>query len=374
MRYGSPHNNPPMVLPQARVVQRFGARRGAAGGPQIQRGLGEDACSLVAGAAGAAVRHRSSPTSIGAGSLNSQMLSDDLSAEILETTRGGQLHGVSTEYRSFTGHFLVAIPTQLSYEEAATLPCTAVTAYNALTGGYHPVKAGDTVLILGTGGVSIFALQFAVASGAKITAQSSSEEKLKTVKRLGATHVINYKTKPKWDEEVLKLTGGLGVDRVIEAQPAVDIVFTAIRQGLNIRGVLVGSVKQFKDMNKLTEANVEMTRPVIAKVFPCEQAQDAYAYFESQAHVGKGTPFSRDLVRVVVGGSLDETRVEFSTHPAAAIILAGFFTQRYGVYCQPMANLRDTVIGVLDFKRSESTLNPFRDILEFRVRIEPKQY
>ncbi|KAJ7476579.1 alcohol dehydrogenase superfamily protein [Mycena latifolia] len=209
---------------------------------------------------------------------------NELSAEILETALGGQLHGVLTEYRSFPSHSLVAIPAQLSYEEAATLPCAAVTAYNALTGGYHPVKAGDTVLILGTGGVSMY-------------------EKLKTVKRLGATHAINYKTTPKWDEEVLKLTGGLGVDRVIEvagnstlqrslasvrvggnidligllggAQPAVDIVFTGIRKGLNIRGVL------------LIEANLGMTRPVIAKVFPFEQAKDAYAYLESQAHVGK---------------------------------------------------------------------------------------
>lgn len=99
---------------------------------------------------------------------------------------------------------LVRIPEHLSYEEASTLPGVAVTAYNALTGPV-PLKGGDTVLVQGTGGVSIFALQLAVASGATVIATSSSDNKLQIAKELGATHLINYKTTRDWDQEVLKL-------------------------------------------------------------------------------------------------------------------------------------------------------------------------
>ena len=108
------------------------------------------------------------------------------------------------------------IPEHLSYEEASTLPCAAVTAYNALLGGNPVLKGGDTVLVQGTGGVSIFGLQLAVASGATVIVTSSSDEKLEIAKRLGATHLINYKTTPDWGDEVLRLTNGRGVDHVLE--------------------------------------------------------------------------------------------------------------------------------------------------------------
>ncbi len=110
---------------------------------------------------------------------------------------------------------LVHIPEHLSYEEASTLPCAAVTAYSALF-GLNPLKGGDIVLVQGTGGVSIFGLQIAVASGATVIATSSSDEKLQVAKKLGAAHAINYKKTPDWDKEVLKITGGRGVDHVIE--------------------------------------------------------------------------------------------------------------------------------------------------------------
>ncbi|KAJ7733890.1 alcohol dehydrogenase superfamily protein [Mycena olivaceomarginata] len=230
---------------------------------------------------------------------------------------GGAVQGVLTEYRAFPAHSLVTIPPHLSYEEASTLPCAAVTAYNALLSGYTPLKGGDTVLIQGTGGVSIFALQFAVASGATVIAISSSDEKLKVVKDLGAAHVINYKTTPDWDKEALKLTGGVGVDRVIEVAGnatlgrsigavrlggsidiiglvggpndtgPVDIVVPTIFRSLQIRGLYVGSVPQFHDMVKLITANPKTTRPVVDRVFPFEEAKDAFAYLTSQAHVGK---------------------------------------------------------------------------------------
>ncbi|KAJ7133186.1 hypothetical protein C8R44DRAFT_829238 [Mycena epipterygia] len=231
----------------------------------------------------------------------------DETGELPTTALGGTVHGVLTEYKTFATNTLVAIPAHLSYEEAATLPSSAVTAYNALTGGFGPVKAGDTILVQGTGGVSTFALQFAVASGATVIALSSSDEKLKQFTKLGAKHVINYKTTPKWDEEVLKLTNGLGVDRVIEvvgnstlrrsiaslkplgiiniigalggiADVPPDIILASIKKGMTIRGISAGSVRQFKDMNKLMAANPEVTRP---------DAKAAYAYMQAGPGVGK---------------------------------------------------------------------------------------
>lgn len=239
----------------------------------------------------------------------------DPTHETVQTSLGGQAHGVLTEYRTFPAHSLVSIPSHLSYEEASTLPCAALTAYNSLLGPM-PVKAGDYVLVLGTGGVSIFGLQFAVASGAIVIATSSSDEKLKLASKLGAKHVINYNKTPNWDEEILKITNGVGVDHVIEvggqgtlpksmnaarlggylhiigfvAKGETDtstLIFNTIRKAVSLRGILIGSVAQFVDMNRLLSANPEITRPVVDKVFPFEEAKQAYAYLTSQAHVGK---------------------------------------------------------------------------------------
>ncbi|KAF7369874.1 Alcohol dehydrogenase superfamily protein [Mycena sanguinolenta] len=231
---------------------------------------------------------------------------------------GGPIHGVLTEYRSFPAETLVAIPEHLSYEEASTLPCAAVTAYNALLSGSEPLKAGDTGLIQGTGGTSIFALQFAVASGATVIATSSSDEKLKIATKLGAKHVINYKTTPHWSAEILEITNGEGVDHVVEvggnstlarsiqavkqggsialvgalggfgnAVPTTDIVWPCIFKEVKIRGISIGSVVQFKNMNKLISANPDTTRPVIDKIFGFDELKAAYVHLESQAHVGK---------------------------------------------------------------------------------------
>ncbi|KAK6988697.1 alcohol dehydrogenase superfamily protein [Favolaschia claudopus] len=232
---------------------------------------------------------------------------------------GGAVNGVLTEYRTFPAQALVAIPEHLSYDEASTLPCAALTAYNALLCGIEPLKAGDTILVQGTGGVSIFALQFAVASGATVIATSSSDEKLKIATKLGAKHVINYKTTPKWSEEVLRLTNGAGVDCVIEAIPIrkcnarsihclhqkrrkggcyrlcwqcadvkpADIIIAAIGKQLSLRGIYVGSVVQFKNMNRLLSANPEKTKPVIDRVFEFNEAKAAYTHLKSQTHVGK---------------------------------------------------------------------------------------
>ncbi|KAG6843550.1 hypothetical protein H0H87_003323 [Tephrocybe sp. NHM501043] len=233
----------------------------------------------------------------------------------IKTGLGGQIDGVLTEFRAFPANSLVSIPSHLSYEEASTLPCAALTAYNALNGPV-PIKAGDYVLVLGTGGVSIHALQFAVAAGAVVIATSSSDKKLKVAAKLGAKHLINYKSCPEWEKEVLKFTNGEGVDHVIEvggqgtlprsitstkpggqvhligfvsqeSNDAGSLVLGAIADAITLRGIQIGSVAQFINMNKMISAHPQITRPCIDRVFPFEQAKEAYSYLISQAHVGK---------------------------------------------------------------------------------------
>ncbi|KAF8841063.1 NAD(P)-binding protein [Paxillus ammoniavirescens] len=238
-------------------------------------------------------------------------LHGDVTVEIMQTGLGGNIDGVLREYINVPAHSLVRIPPHLTYEEASTLPCAALTAYNALMGPV-PLKGGDHVLVLGTGGVSIFGAQIALASGAIVIATSSSDEKLQVAKKLGVQHVINYKKTPNWEAEVLKITGGRGVDHVIEVGGPNTILKCAqavryvgnvhvigflsggdhgipidatIRKAITFRGILIGSVKQFEDMNRLFIAR--QIHPLIDRVYPFEQVIDAYSYLESQKHVGK---------------------------------------------------------------------------------------
>ncbi|KAF9265743.1 NAD(P)-binding protein [Marasmius fiardii PR-910] len=239
----------------------------------------------------------------------------DVTPEIQNTGHGGQVHGVLTQYKVVRPHSLVRIPDHLSFEEASTLPCAALTAYNALWGPV-PLKSGDTILVQGTGGVSIFALQFATASGANVIATSSSDEKLKIAQKLGAKHLINYKKTPDWDKEVHRITNGRGVDHIVEVGGAGTleksmnsirfggwihaigfvagagngqdrVIAQAVFKALSIRGIQIGSVAQFEAMNRMISSNPDTTRPVVDKVFPFEEAVKAYVYLESQAHVGK---------------------------------------------------------------------------------------
>ncbi|EIW56497.1 GroES-like protein [Trametes versicolor FP-101664 SS1] len=233
----------------------------------------------------------------------------DVTEEAKATALGAPIDGVLSEYKVLPAHALVRIPEHLSYEEASTLPCAGVTAYNALLAGPNPLKGGDVVLVQGTGGVSIFGLQFAVASGATVIATSSSDEKLKLAKSLGATYTINYKTTPNWADE----TSGRGVDHILEIGGAGTIMqsVTAIRNGGTVsiigfvagqgdvsmlpllvlgkaaivRGILVGSREQFEKMNRLISAN--HLKPIVDKVFAFEDLRMAYEYQGSQQHVGK---------------------------------------------------------------------------------------
>ncbi|KIY67741.1 alcohol dehydrogenase superfamily protein [Cylindrobasidium torrendii FP15055 ss-10] len=245
--------------------------------------------------------------------FSTSYLSGDPEDDFWQYAQGGNSHGVLTDYKTYKPEALVSIPAHLSYEEASTLPCAAVTAYNGLTGGRRPLKAGDTVLVMGTGGVSIFGLQFAVASGATVIVTSSSDAKLAYAKKLGATHGINYTTTPAWEDEVLALTSGKGVDHILEVTggsiiqslkavkmagqisiigalasgAGENILRSVIRKGAILRGITVGSVEKFKDMNRLIEANPEKTRPVVDKVFGFDQVIEAFDYLQSQKHVGK---------------------------------------------------------------------------------------
>lgn len=236
--------------------------------------------------------------------LSGPMLPEHYNAAI-----GGSTPGVLSEYRVFEAAALVATPAHLSDEEAATLPCAALTAWNALYEGRQLVP-GETVLVLGTGGVSMFALQFAKASGAQVIATSSSDAKLAKAKALGADHLINYRNHPDWEQKVLELTGGRGVDHVVEVggpgtlqrsiaaarhAGAVHLIGVLTGGEINplailfrttlLRGVFVGSRDMFESMNKLITAR--QIKPVIDRVFDFTDARAALAHLEGASHFGK---------------------------------------------------------------------------------------
>ncbi|MGI8469932.1 MAG: zinc-dependent alcohol dehydrogenase family protein [Pyrinomonadaceae bacterium] len=226
------------------------------------------------------------------------------------TTLGGDLDGTLREFGTFDENGLVCIPEHLSYEEAATLPCAGVTAYNALfcSGGLKP---DDSVLLQGTGGVSIFALQFAAFFGCRTIITSSSDEKLNRAKEIGANDLINYKTDADWDARVLQLTEKRGVDHVVEVGGAgtmqksinaarmgghIAVIGVLSGQGeinpvsilmkvVKMQGIFVGSRQMFEDMNRLVSQH--SLKPVIDKVFEFSEAKDALKYLEAGAHFGK---------------------------------------------------------------------------------------
>lgn len=227
---------------------------------------------------------------------------------------GGVLDGTLRQYGVFNENGLVEMPPSLNWFEAATLTCAAVTAWNGLY-GLKPLAPGDVVLTQGTGGVSIFALQFAKAAGATVISTTSSPEKAEILKKLGSDHVINYKITPNWGQKAKELTPkGEGVDNVLEVGgPAtmsqslnavkVDGLISvigfisgdskeqptfmdALTKICNIRGLLVGSRDQFEAMNRCIEAN--KIKPVVdKKIFALDDLKEAYQYMWDQKHFGK---------------------------------------------------------------------------------------
>ena len=235
----------------------------------------------------------------------------EISAADGKSALGGSIDGVFATDRILPATGVIPFPASLSFEEAATLPCAALTAWNGLVekGNLH---AGQTILILGTGGVSIFGLQLAKAHGARVILTSSSDEKLERGRALGADETINYKNVPDWDAEVLKLTNKRGVDHVVEvggsgtmerslnavrvgghvhligvlSEPGKGVdVLSILRKSIHLNGVYVGSRAMFTKMNAAIEVNE--LKPVIDRQFPLADARAAFEHLQSGSHFGK---------------------------------------------------------------------------------------
>ena len=238
-------------------------------------------------------------------------LSGPMTPEVQAGALGGAVDGVLAEQVALPATGVVKIPDHLSFEEAATLPCAGVTAWYAQFVGGRVVP-GDTVLLLGTGGVSIFALQFAKMAGARVIITSSSDEKLERAKALGADHTINYRNHAEWQKVVLDLTEGKGADHAVEVggpntlNKTLEAVrvggsislmgvltgFTAsistvliLHKNIKIQGTYVGSVSMFEAMNRAITQN--KMKPIIDQVFPFQEAKDALKYLKSRNHFGK---------------------------------------------------------------------------------------
>jgi len=233
----------------------------------------------------------------------------DITADGMASALGGALDGVLAEEVVLSERGLVSIPDHMSFAEGATLPCAALTAWNGLVerGG---LMAGETVLCIGTGGVSIFALQIAAMNGAKAIVISSSDAKLERAKAMGASGTVNYRTTPEWQDAVLELTDGRGVDHVVEVGGAGTLprsmaatrvaghvaligVLTGgeinptmiFRNSLRIHGIYVGSLAMFERMNRAFGA-AEL-RPLVDKTFAFEEAPAAFHHLKAAGHFGK---------------------------------------------------------------------------------------
>lgn len=223
---------------------------------------------------------------------------------------GAKWDGVLREFGTFSEESVIRVPEHLSFEEAATLPCAAITAWNALSESGE-LRAGESVLTLGTGGVSIFALQFAKVFGARVIATSSSDAKIQKLKELGAADTINYREREDWDKAVLELTDQAGVDHTVEVGGAGTLAksinatrfgghvamigaltgaagfnpVTVFMKSVRLQGIFTGSKRMFEDMNKAISVN--KLRPVIDRVFDFGEAREAVEYMESGSHFGK---------------------------------------------------------------------------------------
>ncbi|MBS0537478.1 MAG: NAD(P)-dependent alcohol dehydrogenase [Proteobacteria bacterium] len=245
-----------------------------------------------------------------AGCFMQKWIGGTIDAAAMASAMGGAIDGMLTELAVLEEDGAVVLPQGMSFEEGATLPCAALTAWNALV-EIGQIKAGDIVLVQGSGGVSIFALQMARLFGARVIATSSSPAKAERLRAMGAEAVIDYRKTPDWDQEALKLTGGQGADIVVEVGGAGTLPrsFQAARLGgrivvigllsgmatldpmpilrrnLRVQGLYVGSKQMFEAMNRALEAGG--LKPVIDKVFAFAEAKEAYRHLKSQNHFGK---------------------------------------------------------------------------------------
>ncbi len=247
-----------------------------------------------------------------AGCFHPRWFGGPIKRDYLTDRLGANLDGMLAEYAVLSEEALVHLPSHLSFEEAATLPCAAVTAWVALT-GHHRVTAGDTVLTQGSGGVSVFALQLARVLGARVIATTSTAEKAERLKALGASEVINYTETPDWDEKARELTDGRSVDCVVEiggpgtiakslkalavgghisliggslsrSGAGLDPLLLTGR-GITLSSISVGSRTDFEAMNRAIA--MHGLRPVIDRTFPFAEAKAAYRHFEGRGHFGE---------------------------------------------------------------------------------------
>ncbi len=244
-----------------------------------------------------------------AGCFFQRWIGGPMAADTHASALGGSIDGMLADYAVLEEDGVVVLPAHLSFEQGATLPCAAVTAWHALA-EHGRIVAGQTVLVQGTGGVSIFALQFARLMGAQVIVTSSSEGKLARAKALGAAHGVNYKTVPEWDKAVVEWSGG-GVDHVVEVGGPATLAqsLRAIRIGgkitligvlsgaaeinpmlifarrANLQGISVGSAQMFAAMNRAIA--VSGLTPIIDKVFSFDEAKAAFRHLQSAQHFGK---------------------------------------------------------------------------------------
>ncbi len=228
----------------------------------------------------------------------------------IATDLGGAVDGVLAEYVAIAANAVVPLPDEVTFEQAATLPCAGVTAWSALTRG-APLAAGASVLVMGSGGVSIFALQIARAMGLSVIATTSSDAKAATLRELGADHVLDYVADPEWEVRVRELTGGRGVDRVVEVggagslprsmaalapegeialiglldNPTATVSPLPLMSSMGaVRGVSVGSRADLAGLLELMRGRFE---PRIDQIFGFDEAREALACLASRQHVGK---------------------------------------------------------------------------------------
>ncbi len=233
------------------------------------------------------------------------------SEKLVNSLGGGANDGMLQEYVILKENEVIKVPDYLTNEEAATLPCAAITAWHGLMEKGN-VKAGDSVLIQGTGGVSLFSMQFALAAGAEVILLSGSDDKLERAKKLGVNHLINYKSVPQWENEVMKITNGIGAKHIVEVvgsdhinksieAVALDgtISVIGIMNGLTgnintahlmskqikLQGINVGSKEMFLKMNNALES--KKIHPIIDSAFLFQDTIDAFKKLESGSHFGK---------------------------------------------------------------------------------------
>ena len=234
-----------------------------------------------------------------------------LSAAGVATALGGDVDGLLREYAVISAAALLPIPSHLTFEQAAALPCAGVTAWNGLFFAGH-LQSGQTLLLQGTGGVSLFGLQFGKAIGATTILTSSSDAKRERARSLGADHTINYKTQHDWDKRVLEITGGRGVDLTLEVGGTGTLSKTCratafaghisligvlsgiagevqighiLHKGLTVRGIYVGSREMFEAMNAAIAKHKLV--PIVDRVFSFDDSITAFQHLESGQHFGK---------------------------------------------------------------------------------------